>query len=205
MSDMNVSEKEALNAAIEMEKKGYKFFSDTAAKADEELAKEVFTFDTAAKADEELAKEVFTFLAAEELNHIKAIEKFNQEFLSSGDASADDVIAEMKENKPRKTIDELFKNLSGTVPLEGTNLDAYKFAMDFERKGGEFYKKAEAEADDPGAKKLFAFLVGEERNLSLFWWERSGIISRSWNPASCISITRRSFSTSAKAGIWRGK
>jgi rubrerythrin len=35
MSDMNVSEKEALNAAIEMEKKGYKFFSDTAAKADE--------------------------------------------------------------------------------------------------------------------------------------------------------------------------
>jgi rubrerythrin len=147
MSDMNVSEKEALNAAIEMEKKGYKFFSDTAAKADEELA-----------------KEVFTFLAAEELNHIKAIEKFNQEFLSGGDASADDVIAEMKDNKPRKTIDELFKNLSGTVPVKGTNLDAYKFAMDFERKGGEFYKKAEAEADDPGAKKLFAFLVGEERN-----------------------------------------
>jgi len=147
MSEMNVSEKKALEAAIEMEKKGHKFFSDTAAKADEELA-----------------KEVFTFLAAEELNHIKAIEKFNQEFLSGGDVSADNLIDEIRENKPRKTIDELFKNLSGTVPVKGTNLEAYQFAMDFERKGGEFYKKSESEAVDPGAKKLFGFLVGEERN-----------------------------------------
>ena len=146
MSDLNMSVKEALTAAIEMEKIGYNFFSDTAGKADEELA-----------------KEVFNFLAAEELNHLKAIEKFNQEFLSGEKIDADDVIAEMKDNKPRKTINELFKNLSGTVSLEGTNLDAYKFAMDFERKGGEFYKKAEAEADDPGAKKLFGFLVGEEQ------------------------------------------
>jgi rubrerythrin len=146
MSDLNVSVKEALAAAIEMEKKGYNFFSDTARKADEELA-----------------KEVFNFLAAEELNHIKAIEKFNQEFLSGVNIDADELIAEMEENKPRKTINELFKNLSGTVPLEGTDLDAYKFAMDFERIGGEFYKKAEAETDDPGAKKLFGFLVGEEQ------------------------------------------
>jgi len=147
MSDLDMSVKEALTAAIEFEKKGYDFFSETAEKADDELA-----------------KEVFSFLAIEELNHIKAIEKFNQEFLSGGDVNADEVIAEMKENKPRQTINELFKNLSGTVPAEGTNLDAYKFAMDFERKGGEFYKKAEAEATDPGARKLFGFLVGEERN-----------------------------------------
>ena len=137
MNDMNITEKEALSVAIEMEKKGQKFFSETASKADEELA-----------------KEVFTFLAAEEMNHIIAIEKFNREFLSGVDVSADDVIAEMRENKPRKTLDELFKNLSGSPPLEGTNLDAYKFAMDFERKGGEFYKKAEAEAADRRQKAI---------------------------------------------------
>lgn len=146
MSDLDMSLKEALTAAIDMEKKGYDFFSETAQKADEELA-----------------KEVFTFLANEELNHIKAIEKYSQESLSGENASADEVIAEIKDNRPGKTIDDLFTNLSGTVPLEGTNLDAYKFAMDFERKGGEFYKKAEAEATDPGAKKLFGFLVGEEQ------------------------------------------
>ena len=147
MSDLDVSVKEALAAAIEFEKKGYDFFSDTASNADEELA-----------------KEVFNFLATEELNHIKAIEKFSKESLAGDMTSADEVIADIERNKPRKSLDELFKNLSGTVPVEGTNLDAYKFAMDFERKGGEFYKKAETEANDPGAKKLFGFLVGEERN-----------------------------------------
>jgi rubrerythrin len=146
MSDLDMPLKEALTAAIDFEKRGYKFFSETASKADEELA-----------------KEVFNFLAAEELNHIKAIERFNEEYLLGEGVKADDIIAEIESNKPRKTINELFKNLSGTVPVEGTNLDAYKFAMDFERKGREFYKKAESEANDPGAKKLFGFLVGEEQ------------------------------------------
>jgi rubrerythrin len=146
MSDLNMPVREALAAAIEMEKKGQSFFSETARKADEELA-----------------KEVFTFLAAEELNHIMAIEKFNQEFLSGEKIDVENLIDDLILSRPRQTIDELFRNLSGSVPLEGTNLDAYKFAMDFERKGSEFYKKAVAEAADPGAKKLFGFLVGEEQ------------------------------------------
>ena len=146
MGDLNMPVKEALAAAIEMEKKGQKFFSETAGKADEELA-----------------KEVFTFLAAEELNHIRAIEKFNEEYLAGEKIDVEHLIDDLKQGRPMQTIDELFKNLSGSVPLEGTNLDAYNFAMEFERKGGEFYKKAEAEASDPAAKKLFGFLVGEEQ------------------------------------------
>ena len=146
MSKLNMPVKEALAAAIEMEKKGQTFFSDTAAKAGEELA-----------------KEVFTFLAAEELNHIRAIENFNREYLAGAEIDVEKLINDLKQGRPIQTVDELFKNLSGTVPVEGTNLDAYKFAMDFERRGGEFYKKAEAEAADPGAKKLFGFLVGEEQ------------------------------------------
>lgn len=146
MSELNMPLKEALAASIEMEKKGHNFFSETARKADEELA-----------------KEVFTFLAAEELNHIKAIEKFNDDYLSGGKIDVENLINDLKLGRPRQSIDELFKNLSGTVPLEGTNLDAYKFAMDFERKGREFYKKAEAETSDSEAKRLFGFLVGEEQ------------------------------------------
>ena len=146
MGDMNVSEKEALNAAIEMEKKGYNFFKETAENAPDKLA-----------------TEVFAFLAAEELNHIKAIQKFNKEFLSDAESAADDVIEDLKGGNPKAAINELFKGLSKSTPIEGSNLDAYKFAMDFERKGGEFYKNAEADASDPNAKKLFGFLVGEEQ------------------------------------------
>jgi rubrerythrin len=144
--NMNVLEREALAAAIEMEQKGYDFFNDTAEKADDPMA-----------------KEVFKFLALEELNHIKAIEIFNQQFLSGGEVKADEVIEQMIADRPIVAINELFKNLSKSAPVEGGNLDAYKFAMDFERKGGEFYQKVEAEATDPNAKKLFAFLVGEEQ------------------------------------------
>ena len=145
--NMNVPEKEALAAAIEMEKKGYNFFNETAENASDPMA-----------------KEVFKFLAAEELNHIKAIEQFNQQFLSGESAGADSAIDLMVANKPKEAISELFKNLSKTAPVEGGNIEAYQLAMDFERKGGEFYKKAEAEATDPNTKRLFAFLVKEEQN-----------------------------------------
>jgi len=147
MSDnMNVPEKEALATAIEIEKKGYNFFNETAEKAPEQLA-----------------KEVFKFLAQEELNHIKAIEDFNQQYLSGETAQADKAIEQIIASRPIAAINELFKNLSKSAPADGGNIEAYQFAMDFERKGGEFYKKAESEATDPNAKKLFAFLVGEEQ------------------------------------------
>jgi len=146
MSKMNLPEKEALSAAIEMEKKGYDFFQKTADKTGKSPA-----------------GEVFDFLAAEELNHIKAIESFNREYLAGGKVSAERTIEALKAGKPKKAIEQLFKDLTESTPVGGGDLDAYKFAMDFERKGEAFYRKAEASASDPNAKKLFGFLVGEER------------------------------------------
>ncbi len=147
MSDMNVNAKEALAAAVEMEKKGYDFFNRTAEKAENHLA-----------------REVFSFLAAEELNHIKAIEKFSRDFLSAEFSGVESAIDELKAGRPKKAIEDLFKSLTESVPLDGGDIQAYQFAMDFERKGGEFYKKAAAAASEPNTKMLFEFLVGEERN-----------------------------------------
>ncbi|UCE66819.1 MAG: hypothetical protein JSU85_02075 [Candidatus Zixiibacteriota bacterium] len=76
MSDLNMSVKEALTAAIEIGKKGITSFRIP----------------------------------------LKAIEKFNQEFLSGENVDPDDVIAEMTEYKPQKTIDELFKIFRGRCP-----------------------------------------------------------------------------------------
>lgn len=146
MIGMNLPEKDALSAAIEMEKKGYDFFTESATNAKDSLA-----------------REVFEFLAAEELNHINAIEKFKEEYLSGKSADADAVIDSLKAGRPRATIERLFKELTKSTPIEGSDLDVYQFAMDFERRGQEFYRNAEASATDPNAKKLYGFLVGEER------------------------------------------
>jgi rubrerythrin len=146
MSEMNLPEEEALVAAIEMEQRGYDFFKKSASEAKDNLA-----------------REVFEFLAAEELNHIEAIEKFKEEYLAGKSTDADSVIESLKAGKPKSTIDQLFKEMTRSKPVEGTDLDVYMFAMDFERKGQEFYRQAEASATDPNAKKLYGFLVGEEQ------------------------------------------
>ncbi|MEE9552848.1 MAG: ferritin family protein [candidate division Zixibacteria bacterium] len=146
MSEMNLPEKETLSAAMEMEKKGYDFFNKSAGEAGDKMA-----------------KEVFDFLATEELNHIKAIEKFNDEFLSGRPGDVDSAIKDIKAGRAKEAIETLFQGLADSKPVKGSELDVYKFAMDFERKGQEFYKKAADGATDPNAKKLFEFLVGEER------------------------------------------
>ena len=146
MDHKHLPDKDALLAALEMEERGYNFFRDSAGKASD-------TF----------AKEVFSFLADEELNHIKAIKKFNEEYIKGGLGDADRMIAELKAGKPKTSIVKIFDQLKDKTPTAGRDLDVYEFAMDFELKGEAFYKKAEAEATDPRAKRLYGFLVGEER------------------------------------------
>jgi rubrerythrin len=146
MTDKSLPDKKALDAAIDMEEKGHKFF-----------------VDSAAEAKDKLAKEVFQFLAGEELNHIKAIKRFNEEYLKGKSSDSERLIDDIKKGVSIRAIEELFKALTRATPLAGSDLDVYKFAMDFERKGEAFYKKAEAEAKDLNAKKLYGFLVGEER------------------------------------------
>ena len=146
MNDTNLPDKKALAAAIEMEEKGHKFY-----------------METATKADNKLAKEVFEYLAAEEQNHITAIKKFNAEFLKGAATRIEAIIDDIKKGKGTTAFDQLFKSLSKTVPTGGSDIDAYKFASDFERRGEAFYKKAESEAVDKNAKKLYGFLVGEEK------------------------------------------
>ena len=146
MSQAEHTEEKALSAAIEMEEKGFSFFKDTAARAEDKFA-----------------KEVFEFLAGEELNHIKAIERFHDEYIKGNSSDPAGLIRGMANTAAREAITLLFQQLSANPPIEGTDLEVYQFAMDFERKGENFYKKCESEATDSNAKKLYSFLVQEER------------------------------------------
>ncbi len=144
MSKNDLPDKKALEAAIELEEKGHKFFKDSAAKASNSLA-----------------REVFDFLAGEELNHLKAIQKFSEQFLGGVAPKTDSLIQDIKGNK--SPIDQIFGRLAQETPIDGGDLDVYRFAVDFERKSEIFYDKAAKETNDPSAKKLYTFLVGEER------------------------------------------
>ena len=146
MVQTDLHDKDALAAAIEMEERGYTFFKDSAAKAGNPFA-----------------REVFDYLSGEELRHLEAIRKFQNDYLAGKSSGAETLIDGMKTAKGTAVLQQLFDGLSKTSPVGGSELDVYKFAMDFERKGEAFYKKAEAEAVDPNAKKLYGFLVGEER------------------------------------------
>jgi rubrerythrin len=143
----SLPDKDALKAALEMEEKGYAFFKDSAARATNSFA-----------------KEIFDFLAGEELNHIKAIKKFNEQYIKEGLGNAERIIEDLKEGKVKTSISTIFAQLKDAAPVAGSDLDVYNFAMDFELRGEAFYKKAEAEAKNPDARKLYGFLTGEERN-----------------------------------------
>lgn len=145
MNHTKLPDKQALSASIEMEEKGYAFYKETASKARDPLA-----------------REIFNFLAGEEMHHIEAIKGFYDDYIAGKAQDAERLIKRINDSKSR-AITELFSILTKDVPIEGGELDAYNFAIDFERKGEAFYKKAEAEAIDADAKKLYGFLVGEER------------------------------------------
>jgi rubrerythrin len=144
---MNMSDfpdKKALEEAIELEEKGHKFFNDSAAKAQNQFA-----------------RDVFEYLAGEELNHLKAIRNFSESYMKGLAANTENIIQGMKEHK--SNIGQIFDRLAKDAPIEGSDLDVYRFAADFERKSEIFYTRAEAEATHPAAKKLYGFLIGEER------------------------------------------
>jgi rubrerythrin len=144
MNHQDFSDKKALDGAIELEEKGHKFFKDSAAKNQNQFA-----------------REVFEYLAGEELHHLEAIRNFSDNYMKGVTSNIDGLIQGMKEHK--SSINRIFDRLAKDVPVEGSDLDVYRFAADFERKSEIYYTKAEAQAVNPAAKKLYGFLIGEER------------------------------------------
>ena len=139
-------QKEALQMAIEMEKEGQGFYKKTAEKTSDKMT-----------------RQVFEFLANEELKHIEAIKIFYDSEISGKTTDFEKVTAGQTPDKARQAIMNLFKGLGDKAPVDKPDLDAYNFARDFEKNGEKFYRKAAEKASDKNVKKLFEFLVDEEK------------------------------------------
>lgn len=145
MESVFKNEKEALSMAIDMEKEGRAFY-----------------LKTAEKATDNMTKEVFEFLAKEELKHIEAIKIFYDNILAGSQSDYHKIVGGDTPEVAKKAIYNLFKGLEDKVPTDKPDLEAFRFARDFEKKGERFYREAAAKAEDSNVKLLFNFLVEEE-------------------------------------------
>jgi len=115
--------------------------------------------------DNPLARATFDFLADEELKHIDIISKFAESLAGVGQFDEKDLLSTTtSEAKGRiKSIFERFRVQFEEVGAgDQPRLETYRVAMDMERRGHDFYKRAAEETADGEARKLYAFLAGEE-------------------------------------------
>ena len=145
MANKFKDQKEALALSIEMEKEGYSFYKKTAENAADEMT-----------------KDVFEFLAKEELKHIDAIKTYYDAEIANSKVDIASIKGSQAHEDAKKAILNLFEGLDKKVPVDKPDLEAYRFARDFEKNGERFYREAASEATDPNVIKLFEFLVEEE-------------------------------------------
>ena len=138
---------EAMKIALDMEKKGYQAYMDAAHKT---LNK--------------LGRSTLEAIAAQELEHIKAIEGYCER--PDADPEAAGMIGRIKHSEKkdyiRAIIEKVGRQLNEKSQAEAGISDAYKIAMDLERESYLFYKSLAQEAVVPTVKAFFKFLMDQE-------------------------------------------
>lgn len=105
-------------------------------------------------------KKMFLSLAEDEKTHIRMIEQI-AEGLGMTEALKD-----AREGTPRERVKTVFSEVKDEIgqriAASTDDIEALRIAMEFEKKGYEFYEKAADEACDENEKGLFGKLAKEE-------------------------------------------
>jgi rubrerythrin len=129
----------AIEIAIKMEKDAIEFYTEAAGKTQHPAG-----------------KKMFLSITEDEKRHLALLSKIFK-----------DIGITIDEVNPIKNIQSIFKTMKETmmqrVAATRDELEAFKIAMQMEKEGVEFYKKAEAEATTDKEKTLFGRLVKEEQ------------------------------------------
>lgn len=114
-----------------------------------------FYTEASEKVSHPVGKKMFLTIAEDEKNHIKMIEE-----LLKGLALT------IKESNPIKTVKTIFEDMKDKmmerIKAQTDDLEAFRIAMEMEKKGIEFYKKVQQEVNTEKEKKLFERLIFEE-------------------------------------------
>lgn len=155
-----------LKTALKMEEKGYKMYKQFSVKGDNSAT-----------------RKVFNTLAKDETGHIKAIKKFYQQSLKPGlKLKLSGLLKERESAKERKKIfDVPAKKWQRDLSLSKSDEAAYKFALNFETKGYEFYKKSLGQTKEENARKLLLFLTEQENGHYRFLQETYDYLTKPAN------------------------
>jgi rubrerythrin len=139
---------EAMKIALDMEKKGYQAY-----------------LDAAHKTLNKLGRSTLEAIAAQELEHIKAIEGYCQR--PEADPEAARMIGRIKHSEKkdyiRGIVAKIGDQLNDKVAAADPNLsETYKTAMELERESYVFYKNLSQEAGVPSVKAFFQFMMEQE-------------------------------------------
>jgi len=157
----------ALETAIKMETDAMKFYREASGKTSHALGKRLFK----------------SFIT-DEMKHLEMLQNI-----------MNNLNVEITFVHPKEDIKTVFSELKGEmmqrISATSDEKEAVKVALDFEKEGYNFYKKAALEAESEKEKKLFEVLtVEEERHYKLlentdrflentgewFMWEEHGIL-----------------------------
>lgn len=137
---------EALLKALELEEQGKKFYEEALVKVKDPFA-----------------RKALEFLVEEEKRHIEKILKFNDYLFGRSDFDFEveckvQVGRRLKELIETHVTERVLKKLDEAK----SDLEVYKIAMEFEKRGYDFYKSSEEKEEDDRIKKFFKFLQEEE-------------------------------------------
>ena len=106
-----------------------------------------------------LGKSTLQEIARKELDHIKAIKEFSKKNFDKAIASINPL---EKKDYVLPIMKELKSTLDQKIQKDSDLENAYKVAMELEKKSYDYYQDLKNKSEDPKSKDFFQFLMGEE-------------------------------------------
>jgi rubrerythrin len=136
---------EVIRAAMEVEKKGHRFYSAMAAKARSQIA-----------------RDIFTWLAQDEVQHLRTLEDLVPKYQEGAFWDEEDVFLPYLRRFSESEIFPSAERLDKVLKMEDSDLKALDLAIEAEEKFAEYFQKAAQHARTDDGKEAFTWLAGEE-------------------------------------------
>jgi rubrerythrin len=135
---MNKALSDALNQALDFEKKGKKLYEEAAASTKNEIV-----------------KRTFSYLAGQEDFHVREIKKYM-------DANRIELSGD-QQHETREFFMTTVEDFKHRTSLSHEDIKAHETALELERQSYDFYHKQYIAAKEPELKQFFEFLMKQEK------------------------------------------